>query len=191
MSGIPPLEDRWSGPQSPKERSVLRTYLELQTPDALRRAPTPAIDARLEPVPGCPVDRWRALYRQIGAAWHWHDRDAWSDQTLAERLQRPEVAIYEVAVRVANSMWQRPLGFLELERHGAGHVEIVYLGLDRSILGRGLGGWLVTESAQRAAEMGNGRVVLNTCTLDAPAALPNYLARGFTMVRTERYTVTS
>jgi hypothetical protein len=31
--------------------------------------------------------------------------------------------------------------------------------------------------------------MLNTCTLDAPQALPNYLARGFTITREERYSV--
>ena len=30
-------------------------------------------------------------------------------------------------------------------------------------------------------------MVLNTCTLDAPQALPNYLARGFTIVSEEQY----
>ena len=29
--------------------------------------------------------------------------------------------------------------------------------------------------------------MLNTCTLDAPQALPNYLARGFTIVREDQY----
>jgi hypothetical protein len=32
-------------------------------------------------------------------------------------------------------------------------------------------------------------VILNTCTLDAPQALPNYLARGFAITREERYSV--
>jgi hypothetical protein len=29
--------------------------------------------------------------------------------------------------------------------------------------------------------------VLNTCTLDAPQALPNYLARGFRIVSEDQY----
>jgi hypothetical protein len=33
-------------------------------------------------------------------------------------------------------------------------------------------------------------VILNTCTLDSPRALPNYLARGFTIVREDRYVTT-
>ena len=33
------------------------------------------------------------------------------------------------------------------------------------------------------------RVWLHTCTLDGPAALPNYLGRGFRIVRSEEYEV--
>jgi len=35
--------------------------------------------------------------------------------------------------------------------------------------------------------MGATRVWLHTCTLDGPAALPNYLARGFVATRRETY----
>jgi GNAT superfamily N-acetyltransferase len=67
-------------------------------------------------------------------------------------------------------------------------VEIAYLGLDRRAFGRGLGGWLVTEAARTAFAWGATRVWLHTCTLDSPAALPNYLARGFSIEKTETYT---
>jgi GNAT superfamily N-acetyltransferase len=78
-------------------------------------------------------------------------------------------------------------GFLELERHGDDAAEIVYLGLLPRVLGAGLGAWLVGEAVDRAFALGVARVWLHTCTLDAPAALPNYLARGFAVERTETY----
>jgi hypothetical protein len=43
--------------------------------------------------------------------------------------------------------------------------------------------------ADRAWSGGANRVWLHTCTFDDPAALPNYLARGFTVTRTEQYFV--
>jgi hypothetical protein len=46
---------------------------------------------------------------------------------------------------------------------------------------------MLTRAVEEAFALGTRRVVLNTCTLDAPQALPNYLARGFTIVREERY----
>jgi hypothetical protein len=50
-----------------------------------------------------------------------------------------------------------------------------------------LGAWLVSEAVNRAFALGVARVWLHTCTLDAPAALPNYVARGFTVERSETY----
>jgi hypothetical protein len=33
------------------------------------------------------------------------------------------------------------------------------------------------------------RVWLHTCSLDHPAALPNYMKRGFTLFKTEEYSL--
>ena len=52
-------------------------------------------------------------------------------------------------------------------------------------MGQGLGRWLLQRAIALAWATAPSRVILNTCTLDGPAALPNYLARGFTIVREE------
>lgn len=125
----------------------------------------------------------RALYGAVGHDYHWRDRDAWTDERLAEYLASPEVVVLVT--------WQgsEPTGFAELRRHEDGSVEIVYFGLVRAAHGRGLGKWLLTCAAKEAWAMEATRVWLHTCTLDSPAALPNYQARGFTPYRTETYTV--
>ena len=82
-----------------------------------------------------------------------------------------------------------PAGFFELERHPDGSVEIAYFGIARRLHGRRLGAQLLTVAVREAWAMAPTRVWLHTCTLDSPAALPNYLARGFTPFRTETYTV--
>jgi GNAT superfamily N-acetyltransferase len=76
------------------------------------------------------------------------------------------------------------VGFFLLERHGA-DIEIKLFGLLPEWIGRRVGGWLLTEAVRRAWATGPARVILNTCSLDGPAALPNYLARGFTVEREE------
>jgi GNAT superfamily N-acetyltransferase len=68
-------------------------------------------------------------------------------------------------------------------------VEIAYFGLLPEFMGRGWGKYLLSEAARQAWRAGATRVWLHTCTLDHPAALPNYLRRGFRPVREERYTV--
>lgn len=172
---------------------VVRTHLELPPDaDAGERAaasvalPDPAVRvARRAP---CTVAEYRALYRAVGEAYRWRDRLAWSDARLAEWLARDDVAVW-VLEREGE-----PGGYYELRRHADGAVEIVYFGLVAALHGRGLGRALLEHAVAEARRMGGtaavrARVVLNTCTLDGPAALPNYLARGFRPVREERYTV--
>ena len=78
-----------------------------------------------------------------------------------------------------------PVGYFELENHGDGSVQIVCLGLLPQFIGQGLGGHLVTAAVERAWSVGASRVWLDTATDDHPAALPNYLHRGFRVYREE------
>lgn len=176
-------------PVTVKRCEVTRTYLEMSSLQQLVPGQPPSVSATLERIAPCSVDTWRALYRQIGEPWHWHDRDAWNDDAVAAHLARPEVQIFRVTAALGSD-WRDAAGFLELERHSDGSVEIAYIGLDQRVLGRRLGAWLVTEAVRTAFAWGAARVWLHTCTLDAPAALPNYLARGFLVTRTETYHTT-
>ncbi len=81
-------------------------------------------------------------------------------------------------------------GFFELNRCDDGSVEIAYFGLVAAFMGRGIGKALLTRAAEEAWALGASRVWLHTCTLDSPRALPNYLARGFRVDRTETYSET-
>jgi GNAT superfamily N-acetyltransferase len=80
-----------------------------------------------------------------------------------------------------------PAGYFELRRHDDGGVEIAYLGLLPEFFGRGWGKYLLEQAVRQAWATGASRVWLHTCTLDHPAALPNYLQRGFRPVREEVY----
>ncbi|HYW30339.1 MAG TPA: GNAT family N-acetyltransferase [Gemmatimonas sp.] len=169
---------------------VVRTYLELPGFGHLRRGATAAVVARLVRVAPDAIGEWRSLYASIGGPYQWHDRDDWTDVKLAQHLASPGVRVFRVQALLPGA----PLddgGFLELETHHDGSVEIVYLGLNQRTHGHGLGRWLVAEAVEQARVMGATRVWLHTCTLDGPAALPNYLARGFVVVRTEEYGVKS
>lgn len=165
---------------------VVRTYLALPSFGHLRRAPEPGVAARLVRLAPDAIGEWRRLYREIGDPYHWHDRDAWSDTALAAHLAKDGVRAFRVQALLPG-MPMHSAGFLELEAHHDGSIEIAYLGLHRHVHGRGLGKWLVTEAVDEARRMGAANVWLHTCTLDGPAALPNYLARGFVVTRTQEY----
>jgi GNAT superfamily N-acetyltransferase len=135
----------------------------------------------VERVEGCPPSFFRYVYAEVGRPYHWVDRLGWSDEEHAARLADPNVSLHLLSVAGA------PAGYFELERHPDGAVEVAYFGLLPEFLGRGLGKYLLTKAAQEAFALGASRVWLHTCTLDDPAALPNYLARGFRKVREETY----
>ena len=165
--------------------TVTRTYLELRPMAELRRAPEPNQHAAIERLADPSVPAYRTLYSLVGSPWRWRDRVRWTDAELATYLASPDVHIH--LLRVAGES----AGYFELTRTSADTVEIMYFGLAPGFMGRGLGGWMLTRAVDAAQALGATRVILNTCTLDAPAALPNYLARGFRIIREEQYETSS
>ena len=161
---------------------VTRTYLAMQTPGELRPARTPVPAPRIERVGECPPSFFRYLYREVGRPHHWTDRLAWDDGKIREHLATDGISLWLMTWEAA------PAGYFELRRHDDGSIEIAYFGLLPEFIGRGWGKYLLTEAARAAWSMSPLRVWLHTCTLDHPAALPNYLRRGFQPFREEVYT---
>lgn len=167
--------------QAPGSTRVVRTYLTMDCPADLRASAVAALRLELSENTRCTVAEYRRLYREVGAAWHWHDRDQWPDSVLADYLIRDDVHVW-----VAR-LGRRVAGYFELREDDEGGVELVYFGLTQPFIGQGLGGALLTRAVEEAWRLGARRVWLHTCTLDAPNALPNYLARGFRPEREETY----
>jgi GNAT superfamily N-acetyltransferase len=160
---------------------VTRTHLELRQLSELRPVRAPERPATLRLLRPIRVPEYRALYALVGARWYWRDRLVWSDDELRSYLSAANVRVWQLDVE------RETAGYFELRHHDAGPVEVMYFGLAPAFMGQRLGGWLLTRTVEEAFALGGTRVILNTCSLDAPQALPNYLARGFTIVREERY----
>ncbi len=160
---------------------VTRTYLEMRSPGDLRPTATTPDPPRLERVEGCPGSFFRYLYAEVGRAYHWTDRLAWTDDQVRAHLLDPAVSLWLLTSGAA------PAGYFELRVHDDRSVEIAYFGLLPEFVGRGWGGHLLTQAVETAWGMKPERVWLHTCTLDHPAALPNYLKRGFRPFREEVY----
>ena len=58
-------------------------------------------------------------------------------------------------------------------------VELLYFGLVPEFHGRGLGKWLLAGAIRACWAHKPERVIVETCTLDGPAALPLYQKMGF------------
>ena len=182
-----------------------RTYLEQTSLDELRPAAPPGEDVAVLQVEDCAPSLWRRLYGEVGAAYHWVDRLGWTDAEIQAYLSDPAVSLWVLSVK------GEVAGYFELREHPDDEVrlkpdttdtaqspvasgfsrtfsvEIAYFGLLPAHVGRGLGKYLLSEAAARAWTLQPSRVWLHTSTLDHPAALPNYLARGFSIFRVEQY----
>jgi GNAT superfamily N-acetyltransferase len=162
------------------EHEVTTWYLEMPTRSALVPARTPAWEHRLERARRPSAAFARYLYTAVGGDWHWTDRLTWSKARWDAFLLREAYELYTLQLGGA------PAGFAELERQPDGNAQLIYLGLMPEAMGRGFGGRLLSYTVERAWEpTETERVWVHTCTLDAPAALPNYQARGFSLFRTE------
>ena len=122
----------------------------------------------------------RFLYQLVGGKWAWTDKLSWSEEQWRDYAERDTLRTW--------AAWRdgSPAGYFELERESGGRVEINYFGLAGKFIGRGFGGWLLSQAIENAWSWQASRVIVNTCSLDHPSALANYQARGMTLYRTEQ-----
>ena len=102
-----------------------------------------------------------------------------SDAELASIIQDP---LDEMHVLDVDGV---PAGFAELDRRKSADFELVQFGLTGDFIGQGLGKWFLQWVIDKAWSYQPKRFWLHTCTLDHPAALPNYLKAGFTDYKRE------
>ena len=144
------------------------TYLEMTRRPAA--GPTPESPLRLERRPTIDPDRYRDLFRRVGARWLWFSRLAMDDVTLRANLAEVHVVVDGEG---------REAGLLELAFRTRGECLIRFLGLVPELAGHGHGRWLFARTLELAWRPGVQVVRVHTCTLDHPAALPAYLRAGF------------
>jgi ribosomal protein S18 acetylase RimI-like enzyme len=162
---------------------VTRTYLEMRDIAELKPARSDDPLIRIEPQPRCSVELFRTLYAEVGKDYHWIDRLPWTDEDIAKYLLQPEISLWLMTYD------DKRAGYFELRKCEDGSTEIAYFGLLPDFIGRGLGKHLLTCAVEQAWKDGAKRVWLHTCTLDDPAAMPNYLKRGLRPFKTEKYEV--
>jgi GNAT superfamily N-acetyltransferase len=154
--------------------------LEQRDRSQLRPAGPPRAPARLEQATVVLPELNRFLYTAVGGDWWWTDRLGWTYADWLSWLDRPEVTTWIASVGGT------PAGYVELEGQDGGAVELAYFGLVPRFVGLGVGGWLLHRAVEAAwDEPGTRRVWVHTCSLDHPAALANYQARGFEVVAVE------
>ncbi|MBM7088529.1 GNAT family N-acetyltransferase [Streptomyces sp. NPDC012461] len=167
--------------------TVTTWSLEQTTPADLRPATVPEGDVRIvrSEVPSPEFSRF--LYASVGGDIRWTDRLGWTYAQWTEHLDRPGVETWVAYDRGT------PAGYVELQPHDDGVVEIVYFGLIPAFRGRRIGGHLLSYGVARAWDLAERwpalkptrRVWLHTCSKDGEHAMDNYLRRGFRLFDTK------
>lgn len=146
----------------------------LEMTERPRARALPDAPLRLVRWDGPALDKYRALFRRVGAPWLWFSRLVMDDAALTAIIHDPRVEVYAVLDRAGIEV-----GMLELDLRTDGACEIGYFALIPELAGRGLGRWLMAQALMLAWRGGVTRVWLHTCTLDHPRALGFYRAQGF------------
>jgi GNAT superfamily N-acetyltransferase len=153
-------------------------YLEMRAPSP-RIVPAPREGLTVRHVPAPSVPDYRSLYNAVGKDYYWLSRRKMTDEALAALLGDPRNELHVLHVD------ETPAGFAELDRRQAQEIELVQFGLLPAFIGRGLGKWFLQWTIDRAWRYQPQRLWLHTCSLDHPAALPNYQQAGLVLFKQE------
>jgi GNAT superfamily N-acetyltransferase len=154
------------------------TYLEMLAPTR-RTLPPPRDDLAIIQARKPTLSFYRYLYDVVGKPYHWLSRRKLTDAELAALIHDP---LMENHVLYVGGV---PAGFAELDRRTEGDIELVQFGLVPEFVGQGLGRYFLQWTIDKAWSYKPRRFWLHTCTLDHPAALPNYLKAGFVVYKEE------
>ncbi len=155
------------------DEPVIITYLEMTDRPTLPQAIPKAKQYALMGAHQITTGFYRYLYDAVGRPWYWTDRKKLSDEELAAVLEDEAVEVYVLYVGGA------PAGFFELDYRDLPTAELAYFGIMPDYIGLGLGPYLLVQAIDMMWQKEPERVIVNTCTLDHPKALPLYQRMGF------------
>lgn len=154
------------------------THLEMVSPGELIGKPCPAPEASINLMPTPDPETNRYFYLTVGEEWGWFERRNWTLESWRRYVSRDVLSTWLL-------LWEgKPVGYCELEKQPENTVEIAYFGIIPEYTQKKLGGWFLSEMVRAAWSGDTKRVWVHTCDLDHPAALANYLARGFRVFKT-------
>jgi len=159
--------------KTPRRVPMTVTFLEMKQRPAGPVPPTPRGKIALLRAEHPTVHFYRYLYDTIGEDYVWVERRKIDDTALAQILADPAVELYVLYVDGA------PAGMAELEFSDTKVARLAYFGLMPEVLGRGVGSYFLYQTCAIAWGREINRLLVNTCTLDHPRALPMYQRVGF------------
>lgn len=155
---------------------VTVTFLEMRKPPAgISHAPA-NLNIALMKTRDIPLHFYRYLTDRVGRKWHWVNVLRLSDEELAAKIHKPGRDIRVLYLDGA------PAGFFDINPYRPGETEIAYFGMMEHAFGLGLGRWFLGAAIEAAWATEPDHIIVQTCTMDHPAALPLYQKMGFSPV---------
>jgi GNAT superfamily N-acetyltransferase len=162
-----------AGTKSKRFLPMTVTFLDMKSKPAVLPPPLPVGKVAMLRSEKPPIHFYRYLYDTIGKDYYWVDRRRMDDVTLASIIQHPLVELFVLYVDGC------PGGMAELDFRDAGTGLLAYFGLMPEYIGRRLGHFFLYHTVMNAWAHPITTLLVNTCTLDHPRALPLYQRMGF------------
>lgn len=160
------------------DTSYTVTWLEMDSPPTTPPPPVPdgaALIRAHDPA----LHLFLYLYQTVGADYQWTDMLGCSATELDAYVRDPNMWL------MIPSFHGAPGGIALLDFRQPGVCDLAYFGLTPERVGGGRGTWALRAAIDLVWAQGVGKMTINTCTKDHPAALPLYQRYGFRPVRRE------
>ena len=154
-----------------------RFYLEINSINELKAKRTLSDDFTLSEAERSKFDLNKFFYKQIGKKHQWIDRLIWQDKNWIEYVSNKNLKTF---ILQKNNDF---VGYFEL-LFNKNECEIAYFGILEEFIGKGYGGFLLSEAIRIGFKNAN-RIWVHTCSLDHPNAIENYKSRGMKVFKTE------
>ena len=156
---------------------IERFYLEIKSIKNLKTKFVPLDNFTIKEADKKNFDLNKFFYKQIGRKHQWVDRLIWQDKNWMDYVSNKNLKTF---ILQKNDEY---VGYFELIFH-KNECEIAYFGILEEYIGRGYGGFLLSEALKIGFKNAN-RIWVHTCTLDHPNAIENYKSRGMKIFNTE------
>tara|TARA_B100000945_G_scaffold65170_1_gene48693 strand:+ start:33 stop:536 length:504 start_codon:yes stop_codon:yes gene_type:complete len=156
---------------------IERYYLEINSIEELKTKEIPSDNFFLKEADKDKFDLNKFFYKQIGKKHEWIDRLIWQDKNWMDYTSDKNLKTF--VLQNNNDL----IGYFELIFNG-NDCEIAYFGILEEYIGKGYGGFLLSE-ALRIGFKNSKRIWVHTCSLDHPNAIENYKSRGMKIFKTE------
>ena len=164
---------------------IKRFYLQIRSLEELNKFKKPSKSLKIEKSSNN-FQLNKFFYREIGKKHRWVDRLSWSNDTWINYLGNKN--LYTCVLKKNDDL----VGYYEkIYYEESNEFEIAYFGIMEEYIGKGYGGFLLSEALESCLKEKVSRIWVHTCSLDHENAIKNYLARGMKLYKEEKIKISA